>query len=555
MSRGKKMAQSPRGVFGIADEPHVTRSLVEELRKRGPDGLNRLHDRYRSEVAAPERRAAIEQLLQRIQSSSPGDTADTLPLLVEFLYFAADQLTLAKHLLTFPAYNILDDYDSNQKGPWTPLAIARPTTSERWEVLGHLVDFPIGIGPCPLTSNSKFIAFWAALGYNVITYKSVRGRKTRPYAQKPHWVLLRDVTEPFPSGSKPDHVRADPDDWVVPGDPQISSANSFGIPSPDPQVWQADLELALQAMYPNQLLIVSVLGDVYEDDARTPDHLAEDFLRVAMLAYDAGARAIELNLSCPNLLDESGVEPPLCVDTELAAYVVRHVREHMPNDVQLVAKLAYLDSTSLRRLLGEIGGLLGGVSGINTLQCPVVRRHVEDPNLASDTFPGRREAGVSGIAIRAHALSFASELARLRQELHLDFDIIGMGGVTSADSFAALKFAGADVVQSVTGAFANPFLAAHIVDSFRSDLQSLNPTTTAPARTSWTGDQGTQRLTQQLVVKVLQDLGEASSLDVAAAAGVRVGRTMQALSDLRASGHIEAVVQEGLTYYKLASAI
>src|SRR4051812_30604268 len=65
--------RSARGLFSVADEDAVFRSVAEELRVRGPLALQELRDRYDARVDEPERRRAIEELVHRMEHSSPGD--------------------------------------------------------------------------------------------------------------------------------------------------------------------------------------------------------------------------------------------------------------------------------------------------------------------------------------------------------------------------------------------------------------------------------------------------------------------------------------------------
>ena len=78
--------------------------------------------------------------------------------------------------------------------------------------------------------------------------------------------------------------------------------------------------------------------------------------------------------------------------------------------------------------------------------------------------PQHRLEGVSGSAIRELGLDFITEVTRLRHETHAKFSIIGMGGVMTEEDVLAYRQAGADAVQSATGACLNPELPTEIVD-------------------------------------------------------------------------------------------
>ncbi|MBW3546814.1 MAG: dihydroorotate oxidase [Actinobacteria bacterium] len=387
------------------------------------------------------------------------------------LYFAGEERLLASYYLQFPAYSIIKDYFQNSRSPLGPLVFfERPRAPDRrWVVLGRQVGFPIGVPASVLTANSWWIWYFSRNGFNVLTYKTVRSRQYEGNVELPHWVFVPSVTEPFSVEEHPEPVYADPTEWVPPGDDRVTTANSFGVPSASPDIWQPDIREALHVVHDDQLLIVSVMGDLYS--AAEPDTaLQDDFVNVAKLAEEAGAPIIELNLSCPNKLVEAEVQPPLCRDTRTTADIVREVRKQLRPETQLVAKLAYMPHSFTRNLLVAVGELLDGVSGINTLQRPVLYPGTETP-----VFPGRREAGVSGIAIRNDAKQFVSDVTQVRAELRLSFDIIGMGGVTSPRSFEELYAMGADAVQSASGSFANPFLALDCVRELGDTLPSAPP--------------------------------------------------------------------------------
>src|SRR5262249_17140732 len=80
----------------------------------------------------------------------------------------------------------------------------------------------------------------------------------------------------------------------------------------------------------------------------------------------------------------------------------------------------------------------------------------EDP-----TMP-RMRAGVSGIAIRKYGLQFVRDLAAIRNQYKLTFDIIGIGGVMNANDINAYQRAGANAVQTATAAFFNPALPQQV---------------------------------------------------------------------------------------------
>jgi dihydroorotate dehydrogenase len=453
---------SPGEAVRRVREDLVARGLLDGLPEAFLAGVTRFARAPRPELDALA--AAARGLAARLAAGNAGD--DDLPLLTRVAFFAGHGGLLAAHGVPTPAYDVLGSYRDNLTTPVGPRLSERPRAGDRrWRVLGREVGFPIGVPACVLNGGEEWVRHNAANGYSVLTYKTVRSRAHEPNAQ-PNWVFAARLTQSLPPGRSAE-VTADPWDWVEPGSPDVSTVNSFGVPSPAPEEWMADLERSLAAVDDDQLLLVSVMG---EADGATG--LVDDFTRTARLAQEAGATVVELNLSCPNTLDRSasGVKPPLCLDADATVAVVEGVRRALDDRTGLVAKLSWLDGPRLATLVPRLAPLVEGIAGINTLQSRVVRSDGEP------TFPGRELAGLSGAAVRDSALDFTRRLVALRAAGGWHFDVLAMGGVTDPASFAALFALGADAVQSASGAFANPYLARDCVAALGNSLpRALEP--------------------------------------------------------------------------------
>ncbi|TYP84996.1 dihydroorotate oxidase [Blastococcus xanthinilyticus] len=395
-------------------------------------------------------RSAAEDLAARLATGEVGE--QDLPLLTRVLFFAGHADLLAAAGLPVPGYDVLGGFRDNLARPLGPRLPERPTAGgRRWRLLGRTVGFPIGVPACVLNGSEAWVRHNVAGGYRVLTYKTVRGREHPPNEQ-PNWTFAPGARSSLPPGAAAEVV-SDPWSWVPPGDPAVSTVNSFGVPSPAPEEWMADLARSLAAVGDDALLLVSVMGEGDGAD------LVTDFARTARLAEEAGAPVVELNLSCPNTLSASadGVKPPLCLDADATVAVVEAVRRALDDRTGLVAKLSWLDEPALAALVPRLVPLVDGIAGINTLQSRVRRSD------GAATFPGRELAGLSGIAIREPALDFTRRLVALRAAGRAHFDVLAMGGVTDPASFEALFTAGADAVQSAAGAFADPFLARRCI--------------------------------------------------------------------------------------------
>ncbi|MGY1695961.1 dihydroorotate oxidase [Geodermatophilus sp. SYSU D00814] len=400
--------------------------------------------------------APAAALAGRLAAGEAG-TSD-LPLLTRVLFLAGHGGVLAAHGVRTPSYDLLRSYRENLATPVGPRLPERPRAGDRrWRVLGRDVGFPIGVPACVLAGGEEWVRFHARNGFSVLTYKTVRSRAHEPNA-RPNWTFA-------PRPPDGDVVVSDPWDWVEPGDPGVSTVNSFGVPSPPPEEWMPDLERSLAAVDHDQLLLVSVMG------SGDGPALARDFAATARLAQEAGATVVELNLSCPNTLTATpdGVQPPLCLDADATVAVVETVRRDLDDRTGLVAKLSWLDEQRLAALVPRLAPLVDGVAGINTVARRVVRSDGEP------TFPGRAVAGLSGAAVRGQALDLTRRLVALREAGGHRFDVLAMGGVTDPASFRALYDAGADAVQSASGAFADPFLARDCIAAHGDTLPRAVP--------------------------------------------------------------------------------
>jgi dihydroorotate dehydrogenase len=385
---------------------------------------------------------------------------DRLNELTRCYFLSGEQRLLVRLGLPFLTYNPAFALSANAAEPWMPTLPERPVVpGNTYKLFGKQIGFPFGVPASVLTINAKYVAFYAANGFNVITYKTVRTRLKSPH-KEPLWLFLRDCEQPFPVGMMPKEVEVQERAW--PTDRRaFSTVNSFGMPSEEPKVWQDDVRLALGMIADDQLMILSVVGTLDKGD--TDDDFIADYALAAKLASETRVKVIELNLSCPNSIDPvtNQVSRELvCQSKKLSRSIVEACRQSVGDEVKLIAKLSWMSEADLREVIAPLlaEGLLDGISGINTIQADVVDKEGRSP------FPGRDVAGVSGAAIREHAVDFVRSLARIRGEME-HFDIVASGGVLRPEHVQILRDAGADAVQSATGALTNPELAAEVAAS------------------------------------------------------------------------------------------
>ena len=186
----------------------------------------------------------------------------------------------------------------------------------------------------------------------------------------------------------------------------------------------------------------------------------DDFVVLAERFSQAGADALEVNLSCPNVQEGRllfSTEPRM---TEQAVRAVKRVAtvpvfaKLSPNvtDVTVIAKAA------------EQGGA-DGITAINTLIGMAIDWRQQKPVL------GRGIGGLSGPAIKPVALRMVYEIARV-----VRIPILGVGGVSCADDVLEFVCAGASAVQVGTALFTDPSAMVRIVDDLQQKLGAAKTT-------------------------------------------------------------------------------
>lgn len=316
---------------------------------------------------------------------------------------------------------------------------------------GLFVNFPFGISASILTRNYETIKFYAARGFEILTYKTVRSER-RVAHPAPNWVFVHTggdqrIAPPFDAP-----VIGDPDYWP-PSPKTMTTANSFGIPSLDPEEWMLDVERATNVLRTGQILIVSVVASPPFGDDREQT-LVDDFVRVALDAKEAGAQIVEANYSCPNTPnDPAGF---LYQDAELAGRVSRALRRAL-GDTPLFVKIGYLELSRLQEFVKYNAGFVQGIVAINTISMPVrsASSYGVEPVFSG---PGRENAGVSGDAIKPWAMEVVRNLAAMRHG-ETSFDILAVGGVGSAEDVRDYLNLGATAVACCTAAYLNPLIA------------------------------------------------------------------------------------------------
>ena len=342
-----------------------------------------------------------------------------------------------------PLYDIHKTFEENFSSPHFS-AIIPPSRqcfpNNRTHFLGYSLASSIGAAPCAVTTG-KGIALLARLGFDVLTYKTIRRRAYRSHPL-PNIVYLDRATVLSKSDlDKPIYTREKP----IPVE-KIAISNSFGNGCLAPDVLIQDIALAKSALLEGQILIVSVYGD-----GESLEAIATEFAETAFFAQHAGADVIELNLSCPNLLKKG---EPIYWDAEAVYKITSRVVSRI-GALPVLVKLGLLPEVySLSKILDAVAKAgAKGISAINSISMRVINQ-AQQPAFGKRIF-----SGVSGYPIRLLALNFIKKIVKINHEKKLDLAILGMGGITHPDHFKEFLASGANVALVATGMMWNPYLA------------------------------------------------------------------------------------------------
>jgi dihydroorotate dehydrogenase (NAD+) catalytic subunit len=331
----------------------------------------------------------------------------------------------------------LQSYDWNYAHAPTPQEVDVPAIAGDWQFCGLPVDSPLGIPAGPLL-NGSWCLYYASLGFDVLTYKTVRSSE-RPCYPLPN---LQPVRCSQLSGGEVDLPAID--------EMQGSWAVSFGMPSKSPDVWRADIAQTRKSLPTGKLLSVSVVGTVQE--GWTIDELAADYARCAKWAVESGADCVETNFSCPNVATCDGQLHQLPDDARIVAEAIRSEIGQVP----YIAKTGRIeDESDAAALLDAIGTAVDALAMTNSIASTV--RTAEGALL----FEGQCR-GICGDATRNASISQTSLFQRLVREKNLELQLIGVGGVSSEVHVKDYLAAGAHAVHIASAAMVKPSLTIDI---------------------------------------------------------------------------------------------
>ena len=192
-------------------------------------------------------------------------------------------------------------------------------------------------------------------------------------------------------------------------------------------------------------LIVSVFG-----------YTAEEYAGVALKAVEAGADAVELNVSCPHVKDtghEIGQHPQALEE------VVEKVRDSVKKPV--IVKLSPNVSDIVEVAKTGVRAGADALTAINTVKAMAIDVETQFPVLSNI------KGGLSGPAIKPIALRCVYDIF----EADLKVPVFGCGGITNWKDAVEFLLAGASAVQVGTGvALEDPCLFAGLNKGIQSYL-------------------------------------------------------------------------------------
>jgi dihydroorotate dehydrogenase len=305
---------------------------------------------------------------------------------------------------------------------------------------GRLFDYRLnsrlGVSAGPLL-NSKWVEGYARLGFDILTYNTVRSTFWPAY-NLPNIRHVENRDQVAVTSRRPPHA-AHP-----------TLAVSLGIPSSEPDVWRKDVRRAKDRIGPGQVLVVSVIGtSVPGGDSEA---LVADYALCAAWAAEAGADVVEVHLATPDPFAE---QPRMIFENVfLAAQILYRVRTTVS-----VPVLAKLGAFRTPRALHETATKLAPWAHGFVLVSGVQRRVIDEEGNAAFDGSGRDRADVVGADMFMVCSRQVAEMLAWRKAGAWERAILAVGGITTVERADALLRGGADAVLVATAALFDPLFA------------------------------------------------------------------------------------------------
>lgn len=198
---------------------------------------------------------------------------------------------------------------------------------------------------------------------------------------------------------------------------EFGALNAMGLPNPGAEYFVDEIRILKEMGIP---VIASFFGGS-----------VQEFAEVAYTLSKAGADALELNASCPNVAEELGM---LAADARNIEKVTAAVRDE--TDLPLFVKLSP-NVTNIKTIAkaAEWGGA-DAITAVNTLMGMAIDIGFKRPILSNIT------GGLSGPAVKPVALRCVWEVRQA-----VDIPVIGCGGITNWKDAVEYLLAGASALE------------------------------------------------------------------------------------------------------------
>ena len=197
--------------------------------------------------------------------------------------------------------------------------------------------------------------------------------------------------------------------------------NAMGLPNPGIEQMSIEIQKLAKLNIP---VIASVFG-----------FSPEEYARVAERACSAGASAVELNVSCPNI-GKVGCE--IGQDADMVGQVTKEAKKKVNRPILVKLSPNVTDIVAIAKAAQDSGA--DGVTAINTVSGMAIDVDTRMPIL------GARKGGLSGPIIKPIALKCVYDLSE-----SLKIPIVGCGGIVSWKDAVEFLLAGAASIQIGTG--------------------------------------------------------------------------------------------------------
>lgn len=207
--------------------------------------------------------------------------------------------------------------------------------------------------------------------------------------------------------------------------------------------WAEDIRL-LKKNFPQKIVIASISAEA--------DNIA-GWQKLTLMMQKAGADVLELNFSCPHGLPEMGMGNTCSDIPELAANIVKSVKDVA--NIPVWAKLSP-NVTSIKHLAKLcVKAGTDGISAINTVK-GFAGIDIETGMPKMNVNGGSAYGGLSGSIIKPIALKAVSDIA-----LAVDCPISGMGGIRNWQDGMEFVLLGASTLQICTEVMLNGYGIIH----------------------------------------------------------------------------------------------